>query len=104
MRTETDPLVDSRMRAAVAELQGMIRGQYPETTFDVWVGLGDDRDGVYVEAVVDAEDLTEVEDIYSERLVDLHVEDGLWVWVLPVRAGDRVRRATAVPPESVNVR
>lgn len=84
MRTATDPLADPRVRAAIAEVQDLILVRYPNATFSVWVGLGDDKDGIYIEAAVDSVDLSEVVDAYSNRLVDLHVDEGLPVHVIAV--------------------
>lgn len=89
MRTVTDPLTDKRVQAAIAEVQGLIRARYPSTTFSVWVGLGDDSDGIYIEAAVDTVDLSEVVETYSDRLVDLHVDDGLPIHVISVYPPER---------------
>jgi hypothetical protein len=87
MTQERDLLGRPRMQAAIAELQDLIRGRYPEARFDV--GYGEDPEGVYLTATVDVEDRDEVVDVFIERLVDLHVAEGLPLHVLPVRPPER---------------
>jgi hypothetical protein len=70
------------MQAAVMELQGMIQQHYPNTTFEVM--LGDDPTGIYVLATVDVEDTEAVVDVYIDRLLELQIDAGLAVYVVPV--------------------
>ena len=89
-------LADSRIQAALAELQGLIRGRYPEATFETFIGYGDDPNTVYLRATLDVEDRFEASDVYIDRLVDLRVEEGLPVSVILARTPERneaVRRA-----------
>lgn len=72
---------DPRIRGAVAELQELIRAHYPEAVFEV--SRGEDPDGVYLDAFVDAEDPDQVMDLVIDRLFQLRVEQGLPVHVLP---------------------
>lgn len=90
MRIGPDLLDDPRIRAAVAELQDLIRRSYPNATFSTSIGYGDDLDGVYLRATVDVEDTDEVVDLFIDRLVDMHVEEGLPVHVIPVRPPERI--------------
>lgn len=78
---------DPRMRAAIAELQALILVKYPDTTFTLsgW----DESDGVFVRAVVDVDDPDEVTEIVIDRMVDLLVDDGLPIYVVPVRTPAR---------------
>jgi hypothetical protein len=80
--------IDPRVRAAVAELQSMIAARYPGATFVV--APGEDPEGTYVTATVDVADTDEVFDVVVERLLELQVEDGVPVYVLPVRPVERV--------------
>ena len=84
MRRQTD----SRIDAAVVELQGMIRERYPDATFTV--GPGEDPPGTYITATVDVDDLDEVFDVVVERLLDMQVEERLPVYVLTVHPIERV--------------
>jgi hypothetical protein len=79
-----------RIQAALSELEDSIRQRYPSATFSVSHGFGDDLEGVYLIATVDLEDLTAVVDIYSDRLVDMQVEEDLPVHVIPVRPPERI--------------
>jgi hypothetical protein len=53
-------------------------------------GYGDDPSGVYVLATVDVDDTDEVFDLVVDRLVDLQVDEGVPVYVLPLRPLHRV--------------
>lgn len=90
-----------RIRAAIGELQEMILRRYPEATFTV--GRGADQDGIYLTPIVDVEDLDEVADIFTSRLVDMQVEEGLPVYVVPDwplhRVREHLRRMAAQPVE-----
>jgi hypothetical protein len=79
-----------RLREALTELRGLIGGRYPEATFDVF--RGEDPEGVYLLATVDVEDTDEVAALYTDRLVDLQVDEGLPIYVLPIRPLARVTR------------
>jgi len=82
--------LDVRIQQAVDELENMIKGRYPTTSFEV--GQGDDPSGTYVVATVDIDDPDEVMDLIIDRLVDIQVEDGLPVYIVPVRTEERVLR------------
>ncbi len=82
-----DYLSDPRIRAAVAELQDMIRTHYPATVFTV--GEGEDPNGIHIRAVVDVDDPDEVTEVFIDRMIDLQVDDGLPVYVFPVRTPAR---------------
>lgn len=79
---------EPRIDAAVTELQQLIRNHYPETTFTV--APGEDPEGIYVTATVDVDDLDEVFDVVVERLLQMQIEDGLPVYVIPVQPIERV--------------
>jgi len=79
-------LNDPGYREAIEEIQGIILAHFPGTTFDVY--LDEEPLGVYVEATVDVEDIDDVMDIYIDRLVDLKVERGLRLYVLPVSTAE----------------
>ncbi len=87
MREERITAEDPRMQSALTELKGLITKHYPDAAFEV--SEGDDPEGVYLTATVDIEDMTEVLDIIGERVVDLEVEEGLPLYVIPVRPLER---------------
>src|SRR5262245_31478249 len=82
----------SRGQAVSAEFQGMIRARYPEVDVAVTEGHGDDPVGVYLLATVDVEDTDEVFDVVVDRLVELQVEHGVPVYVLPLRPLNRIAK------------
>jgi len=88
MTVEHDHHIDPKMQAAVAELQELIRSQYPSTTFSV--GEAEDPDGVYLRAIVDVDDTDEVTGVFIDRMIDLQVEEGLPIYVVPVRTPERI--------------
>lgn len=75
--------VDDRMQNAVTEMMQLIHTHFPEATFEL--GPGEDPVGMYLTATVDREDLWDVIDLCSERLVDLQVDEGLPLYVIPSR-------------------
>ncbi len=79
---------DPRLQAAVAELQSLIHARYPSATFDVTPG--DDPAGLYPTATVDVEDTDEVFEVVVGRLLELQVEEGLPVYVIPMRPLARI--------------
>lgn len=79
---------DVRIQHAVDELQNMIRGRYPTASFEV--AQGDDPTGTYVTATVDLDDPDEVMDVVIDRLLEIEIDEGLPVYVVPVRTPDRV--------------
>jgi hypothetical protein len=82
--TETDP----RMKDAITELEALIRSRYPDATFST--SPGEDPEGIYVTATVDVADTDEVVDVFIDRLIDLQVEEGLPLYVIPVRPLARI--------------
>ena len=65
------------------ELQHLIRRVDPLATFRVVPG--DDPTGTYVLATVDVEDTELVMDAYMDRLLTLQIDEGLPLYVLPLR-------------------
>ena len=88
MRAEPLDLSTPRMQAAIEELQRLIQQHYPEATFQV--ESGDDPTGMYVLATIDVEDTDVVVDVYIDRLLELQIDEGLAVYVVPVRPLARV--------------
>ena len=76
------------MQGAIDELQRLIQRHYPAATFQV--EPGDDPMGMYVLATVDVEDTDAVVDVYIDRLLELQIDEGLAVYVVPVRPLARV--------------
>ncbi|MFN0074302.1 MAG: hypothetical protein ACKVVP_22710 [Chloroflexota bacterium] len=76
-----------RIEEVIAELKQLISARYPEAKYEL--ADGDDPEGVRLIPIVDVDDLLEVVDIVSPRLVDLQVEEGLQLYVIPERTPER---------------
>ncbi|MBI2863032.1 MAG: hypothetical protein HYX94_00520 [Chloroflexi bacterium] len=88
MSTERITARDPRVQGAVRELEGLITANYPDATFEV--AEGEDPEGVYLTAIVDTDDLTAILETVGDRLVDMQVEQGLPLYVVPTRPLKRV--------------
>jgi hypothetical protein len=62
---------------------------------------GDDPTGIYVLATVDAEDTEAVVDVYIDRLLELQIDAGLAIYVIPVRPLARVLASTDPDPREI---
>lgn len=91
-------LQDEKTQRVLAEIQARIKAVYPEATFTV--ALGEEPVGIYLDAYTDAPDGFAVLDLVSEWLVDLNVNEGLAVHVIPLPA--QAREAAAVPGETAH--
>lgn len=70
-------------RAYVEELQSRIRGRFPAATFrSYW--SDEPAPGVYVDTYVDTEDEFDVLDLVNDRAVDILVETGIPIYVIPL--------------------
>ena len=78
-----------RVGLAVTELQNCILEQWPDATFRVGRGA-DDPIMVHLWATVDVEDTDIVVDSVIDRLVQLHMDEGIPIAVIPVRPLARV--------------
>ena len=100
MRPETNRHLSPRMTEAVRDLQSLISASFPQATFVVEEGV--DPEGVYVVTTVDIPDTDEVIEAIGDRLVTLQVDEGLPVYVTPLRPVERVvaqlRERKAVSP------
>ena len=88
MSAERISLTDPRMEQAIAELQERIAARYPTATFEI--EDGEDPDGVYLTAVVDLDDPDEVLDVVIDRLLELEIDEGLPLYVVPARTPERI--------------
>jgi hypothetical protein len=85
---EERPITDQRVLAAVNELKELVRSHYPEATSGVERGP-DDPEAIHVYATVDLEDTEPVVDLVIERELELLLEEGLPVQVIPLRTPER---------------
>jgi hypothetical protein len=101
MKPENHVRLTPRMKEALDELKGLITARFPQAAFVVEEGF--DPEGVYLITTVDIADTDEVIAVIGDRLVELQVDEGLPVYVTPLRPIDRVvaelrNRKTATPP------
>jgi hypothetical protein len=73
---------DERTQQAIDEVQDVIKAAFPEAEFQVH--HGDDPAGIYIDAYTKAENGFDVLDLIGDRLVDLCVEEGLGIHVVPL--------------------
>lgn len=78
---------ESRMESAVTEIKGLILQHFPDAEFVV--GLGEDPDGTWMTVTVDIDDTDDVIDVIVERLLDMQVEEGIPLYVIPVQPIER---------------
>jgi len=76
------------MEDAVHELKRLITARFPQAAFVVEEGC--DPKGIYLVTTVDIADADEVIDAVGDRLVELQVDEGLPVYVTPLRPIERV--------------
>jgi hypothetical protein len=94
-------LMTPKMEAAIEEMKDLIASGFPGATFEV--GYGEEPVGVYLRATVDREDMGEVVDHFIDRLVDLQIDEGLRLYVVPVRPAARSREMRRREQERANV-
>ena len=70
------------MQHAIAEVKARILAVYPDATFHLVEG--EDPMGLYLDAYTDAEDAFAVLDLVSDWLVDLSVNAGVHLHVIPL--------------------
>jgi len=89
LRVERDLHLDGAMQAAVTELRELVTRHFPDASFRVSRGP-DDPEAVHLHAVVDLDDPDLVVDLVIERMMQLQIEDGLPIFVIPARSRARV--------------
>ena len=104
MKTENHIRLTPRMKEAIDELKGLITARFPQAAFVVEEGF--DPEGVYLITTVDIADTDDVIAVVGDRLVELQVEEGLPVYVTPLRPIERVvaelrKREATTPPVSL---
>ncbi|MBA3450024.1 MAG: hypothetical protein H0T18_02290 [Chloroflexia bacterium] len=85
----------SRMDAAIAEIKELILTHFTGATFDV--GLSDDPDGTSMTVTVDVEDTDDVVDVIVERSLEMQVDEGIPLYVVPVRPIERIMADLRAP-------
>ncbi len=80
-------LSQPEMQVALAEMRAFILERFPEATFRTFVG--DEPLGVYLATTVDVDDPDELLDVVIDRVLDLQIEHGIPLHVLPLRTPER---------------
>ncbi len=75
--------------AALSELQECIAQRFPTASFRIRRGI-DDAEQVYLLAIVDVEDPDTVMDTVLSRLLELQLDQGLPINVVPVHTPERI--------------
>ena len=88
MRQEQPIPLPPAMEKAVNELKGTISKCFPQASFVLEEGF--DPKGIYLVTTVDIADTDEVIDVIGDRLVELQVDEGLPIYVTPLRPIQRV--------------
>ena len=101
---KTENRLKPRIKEAIQELEGLITARFPQATFVIEEGF--DPEGVYMITTVDIADTDEVIDVIGDRLVELQVDEGLPIYVTPLRPIERVvaelrKREASLPPASL---
>jgi len=80
---------DARIEAALEELRGTIKRRYPDATFEVAFDLEECGD-IDLITTVDLDDPFDVHDLVVDRLIQIQVDEGIPLHVLPMRTAERV--------------
>ncbi len=80
-------LYHPEMQVAIAEMREFILERFPEATFRAFVG--DEPLGVYLATTVDVDDPDELFDMVIDRVLDLQIEQGIPLHVLPLQTPER---------------
>ena len=104
MKNENHVHAIPRIKEVIHELEGLITAHFPQAAFVVEEGF--DPEGVYLITTVDIDDTDEVIAVVGDRLVELQVDEGLPIYVTPLRPIERVvaelrKREAATPPVSL---
>lgn len=83
---------DDRLAEALDELQSIIVTHYPTATFEVG-SSPDDAASVHLRAIADVDDADEVLDLVIDHVLELQVDEGLPIHVIPVRTPERIVRS-----------
>jgi hypothetical protein len=78
----TSLTLDEKTQRALTEVQTRIRAMYPDAVFRVL--QGEDPAGIYLDVYTDAEDSFCVFDLVNDWLVDLSINEGVSLHVIPL--------------------
>ena len=81
--------IDQARQRAVKELIGIIKQRYSTASFVVEPGE-DDPEVTHVTTTVDIDDPDEVVDLVIDRMLELQLDEGIPIYVIPIRTPERV--------------
>jgi hypothetical protein len=81
--------LELRITSALNELRTLITTHYPEAQFEV-LRDGDDPAAIHLASTVDIAEPDDVIDVVIDRLLELQVEEGLPIHVIPLRPLERL--------------
>jgi hypothetical protein len=85
-----DGIVDADAMVFVDELKQLILELQPEATFDLGPSGGDPT-SIFLRAYVDLPEPFDLFDKISDRVMDIQIEEGIPLHVLPMRLHERAR-------------
>ncbi|MCL4544835.1 MAG: hypothetical protein M1118_09625 [Chloroflexi bacterium] len=89
MSVEHASKITPRMQSALTELEGMIREHYPTAQFRINPSQ-DDPEIIHLTTTVDVEDTEDVLNLVIDRMMEMQIEEGLPIFVIPVRPRERI--------------
>ncbi|MBI2941151.1 MAG: hypothetical protein HYY04_12005 [Chloroflexi bacterium] len=98
MSSDQSRCLDKRTQRAVRELEETILRHYPTASFELSRAV-DDPASIHLITTVDVDDPDEVGDLVIDRVVELQVEEGIPLHVIPVRPLARVLAELEMRPE-----
>src|SRR5436305_7440714 len=96
MCTEASVRPDSRVTAAIEQLQALIQQRYPAADFEVSTNP-EEPENVHLITAVDLEDPDEVLDLVLDRVLDLQIEQRIPVHVIAIRSEERILQTLDEP-------
>lgn len=81
--------LDPHVVDALQELEGIVTRRYPGTTFEV-ARAADEPESILLWATVDVDDPDEVIDLVLDRMLEMQIDDGLPVHLVPIRTSERI--------------
>lgn len=89
MSVEPLAVNDPRIGAALDELRMLVRHRYPDAVFETTVAP-DDPSIIHLIAEVDVDDTEDLVDLVIDRMIDIQVDEGLPIFVIPRRSPERI--------------
>jgi hypothetical protein len=74
---------------AVKEIEGLVRQRYPSATFQV-ARAADEPESILLWTTVDVDDPDEVGDLVLDRLLEMQIDEGIPLHLVPIRTPERV--------------